>query len=645
METKIKSLVATLNAHNRNYHREDAPVISDAEYDVLYRNLVELEQQHPELVQPDSPTHYVGYAAKTEFTKGEHKVPMLSLTNAFTDNDMDAFFANTGDVELLAEPKYDGLAVNLIYDGGKLVGALTRGDGMIGEDVFLNVCTIPSVPKRIPLNDLIEVRGEIVVYRADFDALNAEQEAKGEKRFANPRNLAAGSLRQLDHNVTAKRRLTFIAYNIGYTTETFLTQAERIERLLSWGFLASPVTLVNRSTMKAYYDDLQSRRKSLDYDIDGCVFKVNDLALQKSLGFISKAPKFAIAYKFPAEEVATKLLDIVVQVGRSGVLTPVAILEPVYVGGVTVSQATLHNADMIAKKDVRIGDTVLVRRAGDVIPEVVKPLVELRTGEERVYTVPQHCPVCDSAVEVQDSSARCTGGVACSAQVKQALIHFAVKMGMDGLGDQLVYALVDAGVLRTFSDLYKLEKGSLVGACRVGVKLEHKLLSVIDKSKTVKLEKFISALGIAHVGDTTAKCLAQYFKTLESFLDAVDFTGVEGIGEVTATAIKQYLSDTVLRADIETMRSLGVQPEPVATTASGGVLQGEVVVLTGTLETMKRSEASQLVERLGGTVGSSVTKNTTIVVAGADAGSKLSKAKTLGIRVISESDFLALSEK
>lgn len=637
----MKKLVDLLNAYNRSYHSDDTSVVSDAEYDALYKQLVAMEAADPESVLPDSPTHYVGYAPKKEFVKGTHKTPMLSLSNAFTTDDIEQFVTTTGADMYLAEPKYDGLAVGLVYDGGKLVGALTRGDGVVGEDVYLNVCTIKSIPKRIPFLGYVEVRGEVLVYKDEFKRINELQERAGEKLFANARNLAAGSLRQLDHNVTARRNLSFMAYNLLAGDLSLDTQADRVSTLQQWGFPVSPVTLVSAKEIGLYYDGLHSRRTTLPYDIDGCVFKVNDLGLQEQLGFISRSPRFAIAYKFPAEEVTTKLLDIVMQVGRTGVLTPVAVLDPVFVGGVTVSQATLHNLDMICKKDLRVGDTVLVRRAGDVIPEVVKPVLELRTGDERIYSAPHVCPVCASDVIVQDGFASCTGGRKCSGQVKQSIIHFVDKIGMAGLGDQLISALVDGGVLKDASDIFALVPGDLISHARVGVKLEQKLLGVIEDRKRVELDKFISALGILHVGDTTAKSLAKHYKTFDAFMSATCVHSVVGVGEATAAAVQEYLSDGENIRMLQRMFTLGVQPISVEVVTSG-IFAKKTVVLTGTLNSMGRTEAAKIIEGLGGKISSSVSKNTDLLVAGVEAGSKLTKAQNLGISIIDEQEFLQL---
>ena len=657
---RAAELRAALDEHNHRYYVEDAPTISDAEYDALFRELQALERDHPSLATPDSPTQRVGGAPVSAFEPVTHRVPMLSLSNAFGDDEVGAFDRRVREslgndaAEYEVEPKFDGLAVSLAYERGALKGGGTRGDGYTGENVTANLKTIGAIPLKLgggaAAPPYLEVRGEVLMLKRDFERLNAAQAEKGEKTFVNPRNAAAGALRQLDPKMTAKRKLTFFAYGIGAVEwgakrRPPSTQAALLEMLAS---LRLPVTR-ERAVVKGldgllkYYRRIGERRDALPYQIDGVVYKVNDLAQQERLGFVSRAPRFAIAHKFPAEEMPTEVLAIEVQVGRTGALTPVARLKPVFVGGVTVTNATLHNEDEVRRKDVRVGDTVIVRRAGDVIPEVVRVLVEKRPKGAREFSLPRKCPECGSAVVrlPDEAIARCSGGLVCPAQVKQALLHFASRRAMDieGLGDKLVDQLVDAGAVRTPADVYKLGVAALAELERMAEKSAANVVAAIDKSRRTTLARFIYALGIRHVGETTAKDLARHFGSLDALIDADEaaLLHVPDVGPVLAQSIRQFFTEPHNREVIAQLRAAGVQwPEGPPQRAAAGKLQGLTFVLTGTLPTLSRDEAKELIENHGGKVAGSVSKKTHYVVAGTDAGSKLDRAGELGVPVIDE---------
>ena len=663
---RIAQLRAEIEQHNYRYYVLDDPSISDAEFDQLFRELQTLEAQHPELLTPDSPTQRVGVTPVKSFAEVQHRTPMLSLNNAFSEDEVRAFDARirealgVEEVEYAVEPKFDGLAITLSYRDGVFVQGATRGDGSTGEDVTENLRTVRTIPLKLlkPIRD-VEVRGEVLMFKSDFARLNDAQRAKGEKEFANPRNAAAGSLRQLDSRITASRRLSFFSYGIGFCEGVKLPDRHdrQMALLLQWGVPVAQQRGVVRGLegLLGYYREIGAAREQLPFDIDGVVYKVNDIARQQQLGFVSRAPRWAIAHKFPAEEASTTLLDIEVQVGRTGALTPVARLAPVFVGGVTVTNATLHNEDEIRRKDVRIGDTVIVRRAGDVIPEVARVVPEKRPRDAREFVMPKECPVCGSHVAKLEDEAiwRCTGGLFCPAQRKQSLLHFASRRALDieGLGDKLVEQLVDSGMVSTPADLYdrhKLNLQTLAGLERMGEKSVNNLLAAVEHSKRTTLARFIYALGIRNVGEATAKDLAQHFGSLDNLLaaDVESLQQVPDVGPVVAQSIADFLAEAHNREVMEHLRACGVhwaehQPLPAAALP----LSGKTFVLTGTLATLSREQAKEKLEALGARVSGSVSKKTDYVVAGAEAGSKLDKARELGVAVLDEQQLLELLEK
>jgi len=661
-KARIAQLRTEIERHNYRYYALDDPSIPDAEYDKLFRELQTLESQHPELLTADSPTQRVGGNPLKSFAEVQHRTPMLSLNNAFGDEEVRAFdirireALGRAEVEYAVEPKFDGLAVTLTYRNGIFVQGATRGDGSTGEDVTENLRTVRAIPLRLSgMTADVEVRGEVLMLKADFTKLNDAQRTRGEKEFANPRNAAAGSLRQLDSRITASRRLSFFAYGIGYCDSISLPgQHDRqMDLLRHWGVPVAQQCRVVRGLdgLLGYYREIGDQRAALPFDIDGVVYKVNDISQQRQLGYVSRAPRFAIAHKFPAEEALTKLLDIEVQVGRTGALTPVARLDPVLVGGVTVTNATLHNEDEIRRKDVRIGDTVIVRRAGDVIPEVARVALEHRPDNVREFVMPTSCPVCGSRVARQEDEAvwRCTGGLFCQAQRKQALLHFASRraMNIEGLGDKLVEQLVDTHIVNTPADLYGLQLLKLITLERMGEKSALNLLAAIELSKHTTLARFIFALGIRNVGESTAKDLAQHFGSLDNLLaaDAGALQQVRDVGPVVAQSMADFFAEAHNREVIKQLREAGVywaehQPQP----ATGLPFSGKTFVLTGTLVALTRDEAKEKLEALGAKVSGSVSGKTDYVVAGAEAGNKLDKARELGVAVLDERQFLALLE-
>jgi DNA ligase (NAD+) len=660
---RARALRVEIEKHNHRYYVLDAPLISDAEYDTLFRELQSLEAEHPELVTSDSPTQRVGAAPLPEFASVVHATPMLSLSNAFADEEVQVFdrrvregLGSEAEVAYAADPKFDGLAVSLSYEQGILVHGATRGDGTTGEDVTANLRTLHSIPLHLQGSgwpDRFEVRGEVLFWRSDFERLNARQRERGEKEYVNARNAAAGSLRQLDSRITATRPLRFFAYGVGSVKGAALpaTHSALLDQLAEWGFPVAPERrrVSGLAGLLAYFAEIGRSRESLPYDIDGVVYKVDDLAAQERLGFVSRAPRFALAHKFPAEEAVTELLDISIQVGRTGALTPVARLAPVFVGGVTVTNATLHNEDEIRRKDVRIGDTVVVRRAGDVIPEVARILPEKRPLAARQFIMPTSCPVCGSQVvrNPDEAVARCTGGLYCPAQRKQALLHFASRRAMDieGLGDKLVEQLVDSAVVRTPADLYRLGLLALVNLERMAEKSASNLLTAIEHSKQTTLARFIYALGIRNVGEATAKDLARHFASLDRLLaaDEAQLLQVTDVGPIVAQSIRQFCSEPHNLEVIEQLRAAGVVwSEGEAPVPPRGAVVGKVFVLTGSLPSLTRDAAKELIEAAGGKVSSAVSKKTDFVVAGAEAGSKLEKARLLAIRVIDEGQLLTL---
>ena len=658
---RVQALREEIARHDHAYYVLDAPTIPDAEYDRLFRELQELEAQHPGLATPDSPTQRVGGAPRSDLAEVRHAVPMLSLANALDEAEAVAFDARVREqlaragleaaaVEYACEPKFDGLAVNLRYEHGQLALAATRGDGLLGEDVTPNVRTIRAVPLRLAgsVPQVLEVRGEVLMFRRDLQRLNERARESGEKEFANPRNAAAGSLRQLDPKVTARRRLHFYAYGLGEVDGGL--EPETHSATLDWlQSLGLPVCELRRVAtgvdgLLAYYRAIGEQRPRLPYEIDGVVYKVNQLRLRQALGFVSRAPRFAVAHKFPAQEATTRLAGIDVQVGRTGALTPVARLEPVQVGGVTVANATLHNEDEIRRKDVRIGDTVIVRRAGDVIPEIVAVVPEKRPADARPFQMPSQCPVCGSAVEraADEVVARCTGGLVCAAQRKQALLHFAGRRALDieGLGEKLVDQLVDGGLVRSPADLFGLGPGTLAGLERMAEKSAANVLAAIGKARSTTLERFIYALGIRHVGETTARDLAAHFGSLDALMaaDEAELLEVADVGPVVAASVAHFFAERRNRDVIGELRAAGVHwPESGARrAAAAGPLAGATFVVTGTLPSMTREQATERIVAAGGKVSGSVSSKTTFVVAGAQAGAKLERARALGVPVIDE---------
>ncbi len=670
---RAAALRAEIERHNRAYYVLDQPTIPDAEYDTLFRELQTLESAHPELLTADSPTQRVGGAPLPEFGKLTHRVPMLSLNNAFSEEEVAAFDrrcreslgAADDSIDYAVEPKFDGLAVTLIYAAGILMQGATRGDGTAGEDVTQNLRTVRNIPLHltgVQIPARLEVRGEVLIPRRDFERLNAQQRELGGREFVNPRNAAAGSLRQLDPKITAARPLHFFAYGVAEITHPAASHSELMDQLSAWGLpVAGERDVVRGLTgLLGYYARIGAARERLPYDIDGVVYKVNRLADQEQLGFVSRAPRFAIAHKFPAQEATTRVLAIEVQVGRTGALTPVARLAPVFVGGVTLTNATLHNQDEIARKDVRIGDTVIVRRAGDVIPEVVAVVPELRPQDAQPYdllaAIGRVCPACGSRVERPEDEIilRCTGGLYCPAQRKRSLAHFASRLALDieGLGEKLVGQLVDAGIVRTPADLYRLDQATLAGLERMGEKSAGNLLAAIEKSKQTTLSRFIYALGIRNVGEATAKDLARHFGRLEPLLaaDEAQLMRVPEVGPVVAASIRNFCAEAHNLDVIEQLLAAGVhwpdaQPVTVVDSALLGKLAGKSFVLTGTLPSLTREAAKEMIEALGGRVAGSVSKKTDFVVAGADAGSKLERARQLGVAVIDEAQLLEILEQ
>ena len=643
------------------YYVLDQPLVPDAEYDRLYRELLELEAQHPDWVTPDSLSQRVGGAPLKEFMEVKHSVPMLSLNNAFEESELIGFDRRCREglgldhVEYACELKFDGLAISLRYENGVLVQAATRGDGASGEDVTSNIRTIRAIPLRLQgpnLPNVIEVRGEVFMHRADFEAMNKTAAKSGEKEFANPRNAAAGSLRQLDSKVTAKRPLSFFAYGLGALEPSQWLPSTHSELLNLYEVLGLPVcrerTVVSSlDGLMKFYAGIAAKREQLPYEIDGVVYKVNSFAEQQQLGYVSRAPRFAIAHKYPAQEEITTVLGIDVQVGRTGAITPVARLAPVLVGGVTVTNATLHNEDEVRRKDVRIGDTVVVRRAGDVIPEIVSVVLDRRPSNTQVFVMPTRCPVCESHIErlSDEAVARCSGGLFCAAQRKQALLHFAQRRAMDieGLGDKIVDQMVDLNLVRTPADLYRLGFAALVNMERMGEKSADNLLQSIAQSKKTTLARFIFGLGIRHVGESTAKDLAKHFGGIRALMDAPmdELLMVNDVGPVVADSIVSFMSEPHNREVIEQLLVSGIefQNEERITTVD---LSGKTFVLTGTLPTLSRDQAKEMLEAAGAKVAGSVSQKTSFVVAGSEAGSKLDKATELGIPILDEVALLKL---
>jgi len=662
---RARKLREDIETHNYRYYVLDAPTVSDAEFDALFRELQALESAYPELAAADSPTQRVGAAPLDAFGAVTHRAPMLSLNNAFDEADVEAFDRRIREslgVDSIAydcEPKFDGLAVSLVYENGVLAQGATRGDGTTGEDVTANLRTVRSIPLRLRAGvppRRLEVRGEVLMLRADFERMNARQRSRAEKEFVNPRNAAAGSLRQLDPRVTAQRPLRFFAYGLGETDGLDLpsTQHDVLDGLDHLGLPVNPERRVvhGLAGLLEFYRDIQARRASLPYEIDGVVYKVDRLDWQGELGFVSRAPRFAIAHKFPAEEATTEVLGIEVQVGRTGAVTPVARLKPVFVGGVTVTNATLHNEDEVRRKDVWRGDTVVVRRAGDVIPEVARVAAHGPRQPADRFLMPARCPECGSAVVRPEGEAvaRCTGGLFCPAQRKQALLHFASRRAMDieGLGEKLVDQLVDGQVVRTPAELYKLGLAKLAALDRMGEKSAQNVLDALEKSKRTTLARFIHALGIRNVGEATARDLARHFGDVDPLMtaDLESLQAVRDVGPVVAQSIRDFFAEPHNVEVVEQLRAAGLtwEREAPARLATGAAA-GRTFVLTGTLPALTREEAGALIESHGGKVSGSVSRKTDYVVAGAEAGSKLEKARQLGVTILDEDQLLALLRK
>ena len=661
---RANTLRDTLNKHAHAYYALDAPTIPDGDYDKLFAELQTLEAAYPQLIVADSPTQRVGAAPLPEFGQIRHSVSMLSLGNGFSEDDIVAFdrraregLQQDAPVTYACELKFDGLAINLRYENGLLIEAATRGDGATGENVTANIRTIRAIPLRLATDSppaVIDIRGEVLMYKADFDKLNARQRSAGLKEFANPRNAAAGSLRQLDSRITSQRALRFFAYGVGTLDGVHMPSSH--STLLDWYRQIGVPVCAHRAVVQGvqglldFYKRIATARAGLPYEIDGVVYKVDDVGQQQQLGFVSRAPRFALAHKFPAEEATTQIRDIEVQVGRTGAITPVARLVPVSVGGVTVTNATLHNADEVSRKDVRIGDMVIVRRAGDVIPEVVSVVAEMRSLEVRQFVMPTHCPVCGSAiVRLPDETiARCSGGwLKCAAQRKGGLQHFVSRRAMDieGMGEQLIDQLVDRNVIHTPADLYKLGFVALAELDRMADKSAHNVLAALEKSKSTTLARFVFALGIRHVGEATAKELARYFGQLDGLMAASQqqLLDVADIGPVVAQSIREFFADALNVELVAQLRAAGVHwSEVERQQATPLPMAGKTFVLTGTLPTLSRDDAAALIEAAGGKVAGSVSRKTNYVVAGAEAGSKLAKAEELGLLILDESALLQL---
>ncbi len=659
---RIDALREQIDYHDYRYYVLDSPVISDAEYDRLYRELQALEAAHPDLITPDSPTQRVGAQPLVAFGTVKHALPMTSIDNAFAEDDLRDWDARVrkglalaGEPTYTAEPKFDGVSVSLRYENGLLARAGTRGDGYTGEDVTANVRTIKAVPLKLVGRgwpDVLEVRGEVVIPKRDFERLNEEQLRRGGKIFANPRNAAAGSLRQLDPRITASRPLSFFPWGLGAVSRPIAEEyATAVERLKEWGFRVSVFFRVVRGAegCLAYYREILTQRETLPFEVDGVVYKVDDFAARERLGFTARAPRWAVAHKFPASEENTVVEDIMPSVGRTGVITPVAVLKPVQVSGVTVTHATLHNEDELRRKDVRIGDTVVVRRAGDVIPEVVGVVMDKRPADAKIWHMPKKCPVCGSEVlrEPEAAAHRCMGGLYCSAQRMGAILHFAHRSAMDieGLGDKLVEQLVQKDMVRTVANLYTLTQPQLVELERMGDKSAQNLLEHIERSKDTTLARFLYALGIPQVGETTAQQLAEYFGTLEALMGASEeeIDAVPNIGESMARDIHAFFHERHNRDVIRQLRAAGVRWPAVQRRAKAALpLAGKTFVLTGTLSSMPREDAKQKLQALGAKVASSVSKKTDYVIVGEDPGSKADKARELGVTMLDEAAFRKL---
>jgi DNA ligase (NAD+) len=661
LRKRAEELRKEINYHNHRYYVLDDPVVSDAEYDKLLRELQQIESDHPELITPDSPTRRVGAAPLSEFSEVRHKIPMTSMDNAFDDNEAREWdqrvrkgLETEGNVAYTAEPKFDGTSVSLRYENGVLMQVGTRGDGSTGEDVTANVRTIKTVPLHLQGKGwpkIVEVRGEVVIPKKDFERLNAEQLKQGAKIFANPRNAAAGSLRQLDPRITAARPLSFFPWGLGELSEPVARRYSEVSKhLRDWGFRVTEFFRVVNGVDEClrYYQEILAKRDTLPFEIDGVVYKVDDLRARDQLGYTARAPRWAIAHKLPAQEETTVVEDIMASVGRTGVITPVAVLKPVQVSGVTVTHATLHNQDEVERKDVRIGDTVIVRRAGDVIPEVVGVIKEKRPRGARKWHTPDKCPVCGSQVirEEEEAAHRCMGGLVCSAQRMGAILHFASRHAMDieGLGDKLVQQLVDKDMVKTVADIYRLKHNELADLERMAEKSAQNLLDQIEKSKSTTLARFLHALGIPQVGEATAQLLADQFGSIDDIMDADRETleQIHGIGPTMAEDIYSFFHEKHNRGVIRDLLKAGIHwPKPVRVKKSSA-LAGKTFVLTGGLSTMTRDDAKRRLQELGAKIAGSVSKKTDYVIVGEEPGSKADKARELGVTLLDEKEFLKM---
>ncbi|MBT4162587.1 MAG: NAD-dependent DNA ligase LigA [Gammaproteobacteria bacterium] len=665
VKEQIARLREEINRHNHLYHSLDEPEIADAEFDRQFRELKSLETDHPELITDDSPTQRVGAEPLAAFGQVVHEMPMLSLDNAFGEDDMRDFdrrvktrLDSTGDIEYACEPKIDGVAVSLLYEGGKLIRGATRGDGAAGENVTLNIRTIESVPLTLMGDDYparLEVRGEVYFARSAFERMNREAEQAGQKIFANPRNASAGTLRQLDSRETAKRPLTMFAYSVGIVEGWELpgSHAEILAKLATWGIRVNPLvkTVTGVEACLSYYDEILARRSELDYEIDGVVFKVNTIRDQQALGMLTRTPRWAIAHKFPAEEGVTLLEDVEFQVGRTGAVTPVARLKPVQVGGVTISNATLHNIDEIERLNLMIGDTVIIQRAGDVIPKVIAVVEEKRPKIAKPINLPRSCPACGSEVLQPEGEvvARCTGGLECSAQRKESIRHFASRLALDieGLGEKLINQLVQEGLIANPADLFRLTEAQLVELERMAPKSANNLLEALDKSKATTLPRFIYALGIQEVGESTARNLAQFYRSIGALREATEesLQEVPDVGPIVAEKVAHFFQQEINKRVIDELLAGGIHWQMDESAADPKALAGQTYVLTGVLSGLTRSEAKARLQLLGAKVAGSVSAKTSYVVAGDAAGSKLSKAQKIGIPILTEEELIALLEQ
>ncbi|NVK21714.1 MAG: NAD-dependent DNA ligase LigA [Kangiellaceae bacterium] len=663
-EERVNQLRALINDYNYQYYVLDEPSVPDSEYDRLLRELQALEKAHPDLISSDSPTQRVGAKPDTGFAEVVHQLPMLSLDNAMNELEFKEFdkriknrLNDDTDIEYVCEPKLDGLAVSILYENGVLVQAATRGDGSVGENITQNIRTIKSIPLKLRGNNWpqrFEVRGEVFMLKSTFDKLNQQARAAGAKTFVNPRNAAAGSLRQLDPNITAQRSLSFYAYSMGLVSEDFELADTHFQRLIQIKQLGLPIcdevqVVKGMQGCLSYYHSILERREQLPYEIDGVVEKVNSIDIQEQLGFVARAPRWAVALKFPAQEELTVLQGVDFQVGRTGALTPVARLRPIFVGGVTVSNATLHNMDEIERLGVKIGDTVIIRRAGDVIPQVVSVIPDKRPIDAQTIDTPTNCPVCNSVVEREQGEAviRCTGGLICSAQRNEAIKHFASRkaMNIDGLGDKLVDIFSQLGMINSLSDLYRLQHQEIAQLERMGDKSAENLVNAIEKSKATTFPKFLYALGIREVGEVTAKNIANHFFTIDAIINATkqELESVEDVGPVVAHHVRSFFDNELNSNQVKELMELGVHwPEIEHKSETELPLKGKTFVVTGTLEGISRSEAKAKLESLGAKVAGSVSKKTTALIAGANAGSKLKKAEELGIQVLGIEYLLSL---